>query len=233
MEQEKIGNFIKKIRLENNLTQKDLADRLGVTYQAVSKWENGKNIPDLSIIKQLCDEFNMDIDELLNGTRKEKEKNNKNLLRTTILVLLIAILLVGIYIINNISNSRNFEFKTISSQCRDFNITGSAAYNKDKTSIYISNIEFCGKNDNEEYNTIECTLYENNKDTKTKISSCDKKENITLKEYLKGLDIRVSNYSTTCKKFTSNTLSLEINAVNKDYKTITYNIPIKLNDDCK
>ena len=52
MEQEKIGKFIKKIRVDNGLTQKDLADKLGVTYQAVSKWENGKNIPDIMILKQ-------------------------------------------------------------------------------------------------------------------------------------------------------------------------------------
>ena len=148
-------------------------------------------------------------------------------------LIVIVVILFAIYIVNNINNSRNFEFKTISSQCRDFNITGSAAYNKDKTSIYISNIEFCGKNDDEEYNSIECTLYENNNDTKTKVSSCDRKKNITLKDYLKDLDIQVNNYSTTCKKFTSNTLSLEIKAINKDNKTITYNIPIKLNDDCK
>ena len=233
MNQDKIGNFIKSIRIENNLTQKELADKLGVTYQAVSKWENGKNIPDLSIIKKLCDDFNIDIDELLNGVKKEKEKKQKKIVSNIVLPLFVLISLLTIYIINNINNSRNFEFKTISSQCRDFNITGSAAYNKDKTSIYISNIEFCGKNDIDEYKSIECILYENNSNTKTKVSSCIKKKNITLKDYLKDLDIKVNNYSTTCKKFTNNTLSLEIKAINKDNKTITYNIPIRLNDDCK
>ena len=232
MDQDKIGNFIKSIRLEKKLTQKELADILGVTYQAVSKWENGKNIPDLSIIKKICDEFNINIDELLNGVKKGQKQKHKKIGINTIIALSIVIVLFGIYIVNNI-NSRSFEFKTISSQCRDFIITGSAAYNRAKTSIYISNIEFCGKNDSEIYNSIECTLYEKSNDTKTKVSSCDRKKNITLKDYLKDLDIQVNNYSTTCKKFTSNTLSLEIKAINKDNKTITYNIPIKLNDDCK
>ena len=45
MEQEKVSNFIKKIRKDNNLTQKDLAEKYGVTYQAVSKWENGLSFP--------------------------------------------------------------------------------------------------------------------------------------------------------------------------------------------
>ena len=65
MEQEKIGKFIKKLRKENNLTQKDLADKYGVTYQAVSKWETGKNIPDISLLKEISKHFNVNIEDLL------------------------------------------------------------------------------------------------------------------------------------------------------------------------
>ena len=65
MEQEKIGKFIKKLRKENNLTQKDLADKYGVTYQAVSKWETGKNIPDISLLKEISDIY----DELSDKNR--------------------------------------------------------------------------------------------------------------------------------------------------------------------
>ena len=59
MDQEKIGKFIKELRKNNNLTQADLALKYGVTYQAVSKWENGKNIPDISIIKQMSKEISV------------------------------------------------------------------------------------------------------------------------------------------------------------------------------
>lgn len=229
MNQDKIGNFIKSIRLENNLTQKEFADKLGVTYQAVSKWENGKNIPDISILKQICDEYNIDIDEILNGEKKQKEK--KNLIIIIIILLVIIISIVAIILINN--KNRDFEFKTMSSNCSDFKITGSAAYNSDKTSIYISNVEFCGKGEEEKYKEIGCTLYERNNDSKKKISSCKKENNINLKEYLKGMDIKVDNYSSTCKRLTSNNLILEITAVNNDNKTITYTVPIKLNDSCK
>ena len=231
MDQDKIGAFIKSIRLENNLTQKELADKLGVTYQAVSKWEIGKNIPDISILKQISNDFNVNIDELLNGEKDiNKKKNTKVLSLVVIFVLLIAIIAVIILIKNN---NNDFEFKTISSKCTDFRITGSAAYNKDKTSIYISNIEFCGEEDKEVYEQIECKLYENENETKTKISSCTKKNNITLEEYLKDANIQVDNYSLMCKKLTSTTLSLEIEATTKDHKKITYTIPIKLNDTCK
>lgn len=78
MNQEKIGNLIKQIRKNNKLTQKQLADKYGVTYQAVSKWENGKNIPDISLIKQISKDFNIDIEDILEGKVKKK-KNKKNI----------------------------------------------------------------------------------------------------------------------------------------------------------
>ena len=53
MDQKRIGNLIKELRKKNNLTQEKFAEKYGVTYQAVSKWENGKNIPDISLLKQI------------------------------------------------------------------------------------------------------------------------------------------------------------------------------------
>lgn len=50
MNQEKIGKFISKLRKENNMTQQELADKINVTDRAVSHWENGRSIPDLSLI---------------------------------------------------------------------------------------------------------------------------------------------------------------------------------------
>ena len=230
MDQDKIGNFIKQIRLGNHLTQKELADKLGVTYQAVSKWENGKNITDIGILKQISEEFDVNIDEILNGKKEIKDK-----MKTKWYIAFIPIIFVilGIIIVSLIHKSDEFEFKTISSKCTDFKITGSAAYNKEKTSIYISNIEFCGKEDKEVYEKIECNLFEKEKNTKTKISSCTSKNNITLEEFLKDTNMKVDNYSLACKNLTSSTLFLEIEAYTKENKTITYTIPIKLNDTCK
>ena len=230
MNQDKIGNFIKSIRLDNNLTQKEFADKLGVTYQAVSKWENGKNIPDIAVLKQICDEYNIYINEILNGEKKEKK--NKNIIKIIIPILIIIVVIILLILLLN-KNNKDFEFKTISSKCSDFKITGSAAYNKDKTSIYISNIEFCGNNSEEKYKKINCKLYENNNDTKIKISECKEKKDINIVEYLKDTNINVNNYNSTCKRLTSNTLILEIYALDNNNKTITYTIPIKLNDNCK
>lgn len=227
MDQEKIGNLIKKLREENNLTQKDLADKLGVTYQAVSKWENGKNIPDIGVMKQISEDFSINLDEILNGEKIKKDKRKKLLLIVPFLLLIIIISII----ILKINNNSDFEFKTISSKCSEFKISGSAAYNKNKTSIYISNIEFCGNEDKEVYKNINCILYEKINNNKKEISSCAEKENSTLENYLKDININVDNAS--CKNLVSNTLFLEIVAENNNGENKTYTIPIKLNDNCK
>ena len=136
MDQEKVGNFIKDIRKKNNLTQKQLADKLNVTYQAVSKWENGKNVPDISTLQQISKEFNLNIDEILEG-RKNIHNTNKNKLLSLIIILLVIILLITVVLLLVNKKDRDFEFKTISSKCSDFKLSGSVAYNKDHSSLYI------------------------------------------------------------------------------------------------
>ena len=77
MDQEKIGKFIKDLRIKNNLTQKEFADKYNVTYQAVSKWENGKNMPDLSLLKEICKDFDVSLDDLFNGEKSVKKSYKK------------------------------------------------------------------------------------------------------------------------------------------------------------
>lgn len=72
---EKVGKFIKKLRKDNNLTQQKLADKYGVTYQAVSKWENGINLPDVTLIRQMSKDFNISIEDILDGNLITKKKN--------------------------------------------------------------------------------------------------------------------------------------------------------------
>ncbi len=73
MDQIKIGKFIAECRKELDLTQVELAERLGVSDRAVSNWENGKNMPDLSLFKDLCSELNISINDLLSGEKLDKE----------------------------------------------------------------------------------------------------------------------------------------------------------------
>ncbi|MBR5190787.1 MAG: helix-turn-helix transcriptional regulator, partial [Clostridia bacterium] len=65
----KIGNFIKTQRTELNMTQKDLAEKLGCTDKAISRWETGKGLPDMSFIIPLSKELNVSINELLIGEK--------------------------------------------------------------------------------------------------------------------------------------------------------------------
>ena len=65
MNQEMIGKFIAECRKEKQLTQIQLADKLGITNRAVSKWETGKSIPDVSIMLELCDELEISVNDAL------------------------------------------------------------------------------------------------------------------------------------------------------------------------
>ena len=73
----KIGKFIAKCRKNKNLTQYQLAEKLFVTDRAVSKWENGRSLPDSSIMINLCNCLDITVNELLAGEKIEKEKYNE------------------------------------------------------------------------------------------------------------------------------------------------------------
>lgn len=84
MDNQKIGNFIANIRKEKNLTQKDLADKLNITNQAISKWERGKGCPDISLLDNLSKILDVSILEILKGRRLDKDERleNKDLIET-------------------------------------------------------------------------------------------------------------------------------------------------------
>jgi len=79
MNQEKIGKFISKVRKEKKITQKQLAEKLEITDRAISKWENGKSMPDLALLKPLCNILDITINELLSGEYISKEKKEETL----------------------------------------------------------------------------------------------------------------------------------------------------------
>ncbi len=119
MNQEKIGKFIAVCRKENGYTQAVLAEKLGITDRAVSKWETGKSMPDVSIMLELCNLLNISVNELLTGEHitmenyKEKAEENllelqgkkvkaqKSLLRTELIFMAIAVLLAPVHLAIN------------------------------------------------------------------------------------------------------------------------------------
>ena len=116
MNQDKTGKFIAKCRKDKNMTQEQLAEKMGVSINAVSKWERGLSFPDVSLYKSLCKELNINIEELINGEKdnsdeaKEKaiistvketnkiKKNSKKLL--IILSMIFVIIICGLFYYN-------------------------------------------------------------------------------------------------------------------------------------
>ena len=77
MDQLKIGKFIADCRKRKNLTQMQLAEKLGITDKAISKWERGIAMPDSSIMLELCDILSISVNELLSGEKISMENNNQ------------------------------------------------------------------------------------------------------------------------------------------------------------
>ena len=69
----KTGEFIREARKKKGLSQNDLAEKLNITRVAVSKWENGHNLPDIVIMKELAEILDVDINEIMEGENIEHE----------------------------------------------------------------------------------------------------------------------------------------------------------------
>ena len=236
MDQKKIGFLIKKIRLDNNLTQKEFADKYNVSFQAVSKWERGFNLPDVAILKQIADDFHLDVNELLDGTIKNDDNHKKNNKKKKILIIIGIIVIISLIVFVTIKlvNKEDFQFKTLSSNCSNFDITGSIAYNSNKSYIYITDIKYCGTVDNTKYQSILCTLYDEHGNIKTELGKYDyqDKDIITLEDFLKNSEFKIDYFSKSCKYYQDNSIYLEIIATDLEDKTIYYKIPLGMND-CK
>ena len=108
MDQEKIGKFIANLRKEKHLTQAELANKLGITDRAISHWENGRSMPDVSIFEKLCEILGISVNELISGEKISKEKlvikSDENIINTlneskkhkNKFKLIISILIIGI-----------------------------------------------------------------------------------------------------------------------------------------
>ena len=85
MDQEKIGKFIAECRKEKKLTQEQLADKLGVSNRSISRWENGKTMPDISLFEPLCEELNISINELFKAQRLNNKRPNNHIFTEVLL----------------------------------------------------------------------------------------------------------------------------------------------------
>ncbi len=228
MNQEKIGKFIKKIRKDHNLSQQAFAQKLGVSFQAVSKWENGKNLPDISTLQEIKKQFNVNIDEIIEGALTPKSKKKKYYL---ILIIILFLILINVIIFKNLNLENNFEFNEIKSLNNDFQVSGSVVKSLNRTSLIINNVNYTGEADFTVYQKLSCNLYEEKDNVKNLITVCDNDNNKTLIEYLENLKIKMDHVTVNCPMFTTSSISIEISALDKQNRTITYKIPIEISDD--
>lgn len=79
MDTVKIGGLLKKLRLEKGLTQQKLADKMNISDKAISKWERGKGLPDISLLNELCDIFKVNIEKFLEGKIDDNKQTGGNM----------------------------------------------------------------------------------------------------------------------------------------------------------
>ena len=225
---EQIGSIIKDIRKKNNLTQNEFASILGVTFQAVSKWENDKSIPDITILKDISNKFNVDLNYMISGKKVNINKKSffkKNMIIITVIIFIIISVCVFLFF-----HKHNYEFKTLNGETKDIKVTGSITYDESKSSIYL-NVDY-NADDTQKYSYIKCTLYEKHQDILNVISEKEylEKTPVSLKEYLKMISFVIDNYSPSCKYYKDSNLYLEISAKIDEEKSVTYKVPIKFNN---
>lgn len=148
MNNEKIGKLIRELRRKNNLTQEQLADKVGVGFRAVSKWERGINAPELSNMYELCKIFNITKEELLSGELKEKDNNENNSKKKLTSHIIITISIIGVFIIALTSiliyqNNRTYTYKVVNVQPEeDYCVEGIVYFKKGKISFNINEMYF-------------------------------------------------------------------------------------------
>ena len=166
MNQDKIGKFIAELRKDKNMTQIELAEKLGVSDRSVSKWENGRGMPDLSLFKPLCDVLDISINELLNGEKikeveyqkkleenfinviiDDKKKNKKRNRILLIAIIVIPLLFLAIqYFYNTFELDVKYDERTMkcnfNEQTLNYNIIGNSVLNTNYIEKEINNTKY-------------------------------------------------------------------------------------------
>ena len=160
MNQNKIGELIEKLRKEKNLTQRELADILGVSNTAISKWENGNNLPDITMLEPLSQALDIDVLDLIkaqsntypDNTSKKNKMLKKNILKI-IHFLLVILTIIGItnFITYKTTNSKikhisstEVEIYRIRGKDENLSIDGYLIFNDKESIIFFKNIKYQG-----------------------------------------------------------------------------------------
>ncbi len=235
MDIEKVGQFIKELRIENNLSQNQLSEEIHVTRQAVSNWENGKALPDSNILLMLSNLFKVSINEILSGKRLTKEDNleeialqlvdennqkrnkiKKMMISFSTILSILVILFLGYYFITNYNSIKVYK---VSGKSTLFKTNeGILITTRNKTYLHLGEIEKLNKDDS--INIIKVILY---------YKEGNKKIVIYEKESTNYLIKEIENYNEFSLSKNKNNLYLEVE-YDKDKSDI---IKLKLTEDFK
>ena len=224
MDINKIGRFIKELRLEKNISQNQLSEEIHVTRQAISNWENGKAIPDSDILLTLSSLFKVSINEILSGERNISESNLQDitlqlidenndkrrkikriLLTSTISIISLFLIFLGFYFINNYNSIKVYSVRGQSKNYKTYN--GIFVVTRNKVYLRLGKIKKYGKKNIDELNKIQ--LFYLNKQKEKAVLLEDDNTDILLDE-----DFGYKEY------FYSNNLNTILNNM---YLEITYN----------
>lgn len=154
MDIDKVGKYITKLRKINNLTQEQLAEKIGVSNKTISKWETGINIPDTYFLFALSKEFDVTIQDILNGEKiiNPSDSNNiiikfinfynsvfkKRIIRFSFMIIVIITILFSVlYTVNNYNQNKVFEIQTDNGN----SINGFLISNPKESIIFINKID--------------------------------------------------------------------------------------------
>lgn len=236
MDNKKIGQLISKLRKEKGLTQQQLGDMVGVGFRAVSKWERGITLPDISIINDVSKILGITSDELLAGELNEKNRlynNKKQDHRKISKFILVAILfLIVIFSIFLYIKNKSYVYQMHSS-VDDYYIEGDVTFKHNKIKININKLKF---NDSQINNmvieNVEYRLKSQNK-LITGVGFVDGvnllSEPITIGNYIDDFKLYYENTNIyNIKKLENNGMFLEFTFVNNFEKRVNVEVKILL-----
>lgn len=159
MDNKKIGKLIAKLRKEKELTQQELGDKVGVGFRAVSKWERGLTLPDISIINELSKILGISSDELLSGELKKKpDKIKSSSLNKTIIltVIILSVITLGAYSIIKLYQNKTYVYDIQCVESDKYYVEGQVSFTDNDISIIINKLYFL----DEDFSSTEIVNYE-------------------------------------------------------------------------
>lgn len=145
MDNKKVGKLIANLRKQNGLTQQELGDKVGVGFRAVSKWERGITLPDITIINELSKILGISSNELLDGKVTKEIKTKPKISKKLKIVLSISISIIAIFITTFLYNYNKTYTYELSSTNNDSYIEGQVIIHKENIKIIINKLAFTDK----------------------------------------------------------------------------------------